>query len=395
MKTVVLINATNKNTEADKNCLIPNQYLPLYNSTVLREIVLRFKNNSKVDNILCVINKEDYELYKESIEDVGLLNPIIGDCDSFSSIVRGFRALEEFDVENVIVHSALRVFSGDEVITGIIERLEFCDAVVSAVQEKVNLKRSESGYIVEDSINSEYLWQVQTPQGYKFKVIMDLIKRYGEEDDFQDIVSLCEHASVPVNIIPGVKSNVKILTQDDYKLAFSLFGMNARPLSCGIVKIGSGIEIYNFDKNDKNDCISLFGLQMLSDLQVKKKNSNIIKKDLGFCAVVSAVFGALGETVLGCTELADKKSDLVKNIPLLCFRHVVHFLYKKRGQIGNLDINIICNGLNIIEYRETIKKEIALILNVSVDKISLKIENNSKCCDDLIVQVACCINLPK
>ena len=47
-------------------------------------------------------------------------------------------------------------------------------------------------------------------------------------------------------------------------------------------------------------------------------------------------------------------------------------MYKKQGQILNLDINIICDYPKINPIRAKIRKKISNILNLSEDKINIK-----------------------
>ena len=94
-------------------------------------------------------------------------------------------------------------------------------------------------------------------------------------------------------------------------------------------------------------------------------------------AVTDAILGALGEKDIGyhfSNEDIQNKDRSSKD-----FLTFARNLMKNKGfSIENIDINIICEKPKIKEYRGSIEKSLATILNVSSQQINAKGKTNEK-----------------
>ena len=70
------------------------------------------------------------------------------------------------------------------------------------------------------------MYQGQTPQSFKISLLKNLYNTLSEEEKavFTDACSICVVKNVPVKIVKGDVSNLKITTVSDYKIAQAMLG---------------------------------------------------------------------------------------------------------------------------------------------------------------------------
>jgi 2-C-methyl-D-erythritol 4-phosphate cytidylyltransferase len=119
----------------------------------------------------------------------------------------------------VVVHDGVRPLVTAEIITASIKAASETGACVVAVPVKDTIKRVVDNKVVE-TLSREQLWQVQTPQAFKYQILIAAHQRARKEKWYAtDEAALVERAGYPVSVIRGEYSNIKITTFDDLKIA--------------------------------------------------------------------------------------------------------------------------------------------------------------------------------
>lgn len=115
----------------------------------------------------------------------------------------------------VLVHDAARPFIRRSVIHALVKEAEEHGAAIVGVKAKDTMKLAPSG-TVQETVNRDHLWIVQTPQAFRYEVIHKASRR-AKEDDFlgTDESMLVERINHPVRIVEGTYDNVKMTTQED------------------------------------------------------------------------------------------------------------------------------------------------------------------------------------
>lgn len=134
------------------------------------------------------------------------------------SVYAGLRALKETDV--VMIHDAARPFIPLELITTAARKAWEYGGAAAAIPVSDTLKREKDG-IVNGTITRAGLWRVQTPQAFRYKIIMKAYK-IARKLGFQgtdDAVLLERFTGIKVKLVPGSDLNIKITTPDDLYLA--------------------------------------------------------------------------------------------------------------------------------------------------------------------------------
>lgn len=115
----------------------------------------------------------------------------------------------------VLVHDAARPFIRHSVIEELVRTAAKYGAAIAGVKAKDTMKFAPSG-IVEETVNRDMLWIVQTPQAFTYDVLKKASMQ-AEADQFlgTDESMLVERLGQPVRIVESTYDNVKMTTQED------------------------------------------------------------------------------------------------------------------------------------------------------------------------------------
>ena len=220
MKTAVIIVAAGKGIRFGSN--IPKQFLFLNEKPVLSYSLTTFLNHQKVHNVQPVINGNHSKLYWNTISSIGklgqsekILSPTIGGQERSLSVKSGLLTLSKLKEppDQVLIHDAARPLVSIEVINRVLQRLSDYDAVfpvlpmVDAVW-KVERNRYE---LLKDR---DLLFRAQTPQGFKFSLILEAHLKNNDYWAFDDTY-LATKNGMSVKHVKGCETNLKITNVED------------------------------------------------------------------------------------------------------------------------------------------------------------------------------------
>ena len=117
--------------------------------------------------------------------------------------------LEDDDI--VLIHDGARPYVTAETIRKVAEKAFDEGAAIAAVPVKDTIRDKESG-----TLDRSRLYSVQTPQGFRFRLIYDAVRKACEDGFYgTDDGSLAERAGVMPVIVEGSYGNIKITTPED------------------------------------------------------------------------------------------------------------------------------------------------------------------------------------
>lgn len=217
-KTSVIIAAAGRSSRfQDKNYKKP--FAPLANRPVWLHSAERFVNRSDVVQVIVVISPEDREdfhfRFGSNVAILGL-DVVEGGAERSDSVAAALARVKP-EAEMVCVHDAARPCLADEWIDNVFAAAAKTGAAILAVPVVGTLKRVRNNKI-EETVARENLWEAQTPQVFRRKLLLDA---YAARDDFQatDDAQLVERIGHAVEIIRGSNVNIKITTREDLRLA--------------------------------------------------------------------------------------------------------------------------------------------------------------------------------
>ena len=213
---------------------MPKQFLSLGNKSIIIHTIEKFLLCEKFDKIFVGVHSdwtfymqdlvEHYNLNKNKIQ---VVNGGTDRNETIFNIIKYIKNNIDNSDDNIIVtHDAVRPFVTLRIIEDNIDaaiRYGACDTVVEAIDTIVE---SEDGNLVSSIPNRRKMYQGQTPQSFKINLLEDLYNNLTEDEKavLTDACKICVFRNVPVKLVKGEVSNIKITTISDYNIAKAMVG---------------------------------------------------------------------------------------------------------------------------------------------------------------------------
>lgn len=207
----------------------PKQFLMLGKKPILIHTIEKFVLSKDIDEIYVGVHPDwiDYaeELIKKYIKTEKNIIVVQGGSDRNETIFNIITEIERTwgeNQENIIVtHDSVRPFVTLRIIQdNVVASKEYgaCDTVVNAIDTIVVSYEGEYIFEIPDR---RKMFQGQTPQSFKISLLKELYDDLSDEEKeiLTDACKICVVRDVPVKLIQGEVSNIKITTMDDMKMA--------------------------------------------------------------------------------------------------------------------------------------------------------------------------------
>ncbi len=224
-KTAVIIAAAGKGRRMNHS--LPKQYLPLEGKPILAHTLINLSKIETVNSMTLVVSEDRIDWCKEKI--IGKFNIkkvdriISGGNTRSESVKNGLESLNK-NTKIVAIHDGVRPFITTSIFNNIIKHTKEFGAAVCAIPLRDTLKNVSGKSDIVSTQDRKGLWLVQTPQVFKYSLIMEAYKK-AEEDGVQatDDAGLVERLPHPVKIVEGSSFNIKITTPEDLILAEAIW----------------------------------------------------------------------------------------------------------------------------------------------------------------------------
>ncbi len=205
----------------------PKQFIEIDGGSIIRKSVDAFRSE-KIRGLADVIvvtapagfEKETGRLVNEDAvaKDEAFLKAdiVTGGRERQDSVRNALDYLDGFGLEDddiVLIHDGARPYVTAETIRKVAEKAFDEGAAIAAVPVKDTIRDKENG-----TLDRSRLYSVQTPQGFRFRLIYDAVRKACEDGFYgTDDGSLAERAGVMPVIVEGSYGNIKITTPEDLK----------------------------------------------------------------------------------------------------------------------------------------------------------------------------------
>ncbi|HAG84045.1 MAG TPA: 2-C-methyl-D-erythritol 4-phosphate cytidylyltransferase [Cyanobacteria bacterium UBA12227] len=159
---------------------------------------------------------------KAILEDVSLSKPvqlIVGGATRQESVYNGLQALPE-TAQRVLIHDGARCLVTPELLDRCATVLRDCSGLIAAVPVKDTIKIVNQNDIVQETPDRQFLWAAQTPQGFEVQLLKECHEK-GRQLGWEvtDDAALFERCQLPVRIVAGEETNLKVTTPIDLAIA--------------------------------------------------------------------------------------------------------------------------------------------------------------------------------
>ena len=206
------------------NAETPKALMPFDGTTVVARAVERASGCSSVSNVIVVAPAGWEDAVRTLVEPLGVSEIVTGGATRQSSVSAGLSVLE--GVERVVCHDAARPLATAALFERALDALEGWDGVVPVMPMIETVKRVRHGR-VEGTEPRESLALAQTPQAFVASALRTAHAR-AARDGFEatDDALLLERIGFRVRAIGGERTNMKITTPQDVRLAEALASPN-------------------------------------------------------------------------------------------------------------------------------------------------------------------------
>lgn len=335
---------------------VPKQWLDLDGRAVLRHSLDLLASHPVVSGIRVVIHPDDRALYDAATAGLPLGAPISGGASRQDSVRLGLEELAVGAPDLVLIHDGARPFLDAGTVSRVVEALADHPGAVPALPVHDTLKRGVSG-LVETTVDRAGLWRAQTPQGFRFEGILRA-HRAAQGRELTDDAAVAEAAGIPVALVAGSETNVKITAAEDLERARRRFS------AAGETRVGSGYDVHKFTVGDH---VVLGNVRIPHDRALDGHSD----ADVVLHAATDALLGAIGAGDIGDHfPPADSRWKGADSAHFL--RHAAALLTARGGVLTHLDLTIICERPRIGPHRPAMVGRIAEILGIDEDRVSVK-----------------------
>ncbi len=344
----------------------PKQYRPLAGEAVLARAARAFLDHPGIDAVRVIIHADDGDLYADAMAGLlarkKLLPPVPGGKERQDSVRLGLESLEAHAPSLVLIHDAARPFIDAATIARVIDAARKNGGAIAALPVFDTLKKADGGAhpCIDDTVPREGLWRAQTPQGFRYDAIL-AAHRAAAGEALTDDAAVAERAGIKVSLVPGSPDNMKITQAEDFGMAEILLGRKREMME---FRSGHGFDVHQFEDGN---AVILCGVAIPHEKKLKGHSD----ADAGMHALTDAILGAIGAGDIG--DHFPPSDAKWKGAPSRIFlEKACNLVAEKGGTITHCDVTLICEAPKIGPHRAAMRAALAEILNISVDRVSVK-----------------------
>lgn len=200
------------------------QYIEIGKHPILAYTLLKIDRCKSIDRIYLVIPKEDVEfILNDIISRIKLkkrVNIVKGGKSRQESVYNGLNSIKD-ECDLIVIHDAVRPFVRIKDIEASILTAAKHRACILGVPVNDTIKKTDGENLdIKGTIPRESLYYAQTPQVFEYSLLKEAHEAAVNNGiKGTDDASLVENLGVPVKIIEGRSTNIKITSSADLILA--------------------------------------------------------------------------------------------------------------------------------------------------------------------------------
>jgi len=339
----------------------PKQYRSIGGKTVIFRAMEPFCAHPEIFAVQPVTNPDDAAAFNDAVQGLRHEPPAKGGATRQNSVLAGLEALASQKPDIVLIHDAARPFVSAGLISRAIEAAARNGAAIPTIPVTDTIKMVDDSGNVEATPERARLRIAQTPQAFRFDVILEAHRRAAREglSDFTDDGAIAEWAGLTVATFEGDGANMKLTTPEDFVREESRLAAQL-----GDIRTGTGYDVHAFGEGDH---------VMICGVRVPHSKGFLAHSDgdVGLHALVDAILGALADGDIGSHfPPSDPQWKGASSDRFL--KYAVDRVTARGGRVANLEVTLICERPKIGPLRDTMRARIAEISGVNISRIAVK-----------------------
>ncbi|MGB3212752.1 MAG: 2-C-methyl-D-erythritol 4-phosphate cytidylyltransferase [Desulforhopalus sp.] len=346
----------------------PKQYHLLLGVPILVHTVRAFIRNSHINRIVVVVPADRLEqtnaLFGHFNIDVTNLSIVAGGRRRQDSVEAGLQTLDD-NTTVVLVHDGARPLVSSEIIDRCYLAALHSGACIAAVPVKDTLKKGDNAGYVSETIDRTSLWQAQTPQAARKELLEKAFLQNGDAD-VTDESSLLEKAGIPVTLVEGSETNIKITRPEDLLLAEKIIRRDTAPK----LRIGHGYDAHRFAENRR---------LVLGGVTVPHSHGLAGHSDADVLthALCDALLGALGAGDIG-KHFPDSDERFAGIYSITLLQHVIELVHEQGYAVANADITLVCQAPRLADYLDGMRELVGHTCKIDPGALNIKATTTEK-----------------
>ena len=343
------------------NTAVNKILLPLCGKTVIQRSMEAF--SSFADEMIVVCRPQDCTAIQYETEKCSFSFPVRivhGGDTRQASVLNGLKSVAPDPKDIILIHDAARCLVSPVLIDGVISSVIQFGTGVPGIPAVSTFKTvSQDSYVLHTPDRSS-LYEIQTPQGFTAETIIPLSLKAAEEHlECTDDAGILEHFHIPVKLVEGSPSNIKLTCQQDLTKAKII--LEGDDFS---MRIGMGFDVHRLTEGRK---LILCGVEIPFELGLLGHSD----ADVALHALMDAMLGAcaLGDIGRHFPD-SDMKYKDISSMHLL--KETVAIIHSAGYRIHNVDITIVAQKPKILPYIPQMIENIVKTLELNQDSVNIK-----------------------
>jgi 2-C-methyl-D-erythritol 4-phosphate cytidylyltransferase/2-C-methyl-D-erythritol 2,4-cyclodiphosphate synthase len=350
----------------------PKQYRLIGGEPVLLRTVNAFARWPHTASIVIAIHADDTDLYAACASRFPAsikIEAVTGGTTRQESVLKGLEAFEASGVTHLMIHDAVRPFFSQRLLDSVREaHLAGERAVLPVTPIADTLKRGGDDGYCADTVSRAGLYAAQTPQSFDFGLILAAHRaaKVSGKGNFTDDASIAEWQDVPVKLVAGDADNIKLTLKREIDLADE----RLKGMMIPDIRTGNGYDVHQLVEGDG---VTLCGV-LIPHNQMLKGHSDA---DVALHALTDALLATCGAGDIG-DHFPPSDPQWKGAASRIFLEHAARIVHDRGGIIMNADISLIAEAPKIGPHRESMRKMLAEILDIDLDRCSVKATTNEK-----------------
>ncbi len=338
-------------------------FIPLFKYPVLSHTVKTVDKCRSVSQIVVVVANDDKQAVEKLLLEANVQTPytvVIGGSERQLSITNALAAVSP-QAKVIVVHDGARpLCATDEIERVIAAAIEYRAAGIG-VRVKDTIKVVSEENFVVSTPKRNTLWAIQTPQAFATEIIRQAY-RQAELDGYMgtDDASLVERIGIPVKLVEGSYSNIKITTPEDVIIAKALIRQDGD----SSVRFGIGYDVHQLVTER---ALIIGGVTIPYQLGLAGHSD----ADVLLHAVSDALLGAVGLGDIG-RHFPDTDDTFSGISSMILLAKVNQLINGKGYKVNNIDATIVAQKPKLSPYIEQMNSNIADCLQIPPELVNVK-----------------------